>query len=148
VPAEPVLIDQSDCLFTPRVVGARVGQVVQFRNSDPLLHNVHGMTATTNDFNVAQPIQGTVTDVRLEAETGMLQVKCDLHRWMTEYIGVVDHPYFAVSDASGSFTIRNVPAGRHTVVAWHEKLGALEQTVGVEPGATADVELTYSGPAV
>ena len=148
VPADPVTIDQRDCLFTPRVVGARVGQVVQFKNSDPLLHNVHGMTATTNDFNVAQPIQGTVTDVRLEAEKGMLQVKCDVHRWMTEYIGVVDHPYFAVSDSSGSFTIRNVPAGKHTVVAWHEKLGTLEQTVGVEAGATADVELSYSGPAV
>ena len=146
VPAEPVIVDQQDCLFVPRVVGARVGQLVQFKNSDPLLHNVHGMTATTNDFNIAQPIQGSVNDVRLEQEDGMLRIKCDVHRWMTEYIGVVDHPYFAVSDANGSFVIRGVPRGEHTVVAWHEKLGALEQKVGVEPGATAAVELTYNGP--
>ena len=104
-------------------------------------------TGATEAFNVAQPIQGSVNEVRLEAEEGMLQVKCDVHRWMTEYIGVVDHAYFAVSDANGSFTIENVPAGRHTLVAWHEKLGTLEQTVGVEPGATADVEITYSVPA-
>jgi hypothetical protein len=75
----------------------------------------------------------------------MLHVKCDVHRWMNEYIGVVDHPYFAVSDRSGAFTIQGVPPGEHTLVAWHEKYGPLRQQVGVEAGATAAVELTYPG---
>jgi plastocyanin len=143
VPADPVTVDQSDCLFVPRVIGARVGQVVRFKNDDPLLHNVHGMSATTNTFNLAQPIQGMVSEVRLEDEGGVLHVKCDVHRWMNVWIGVADHPYFAVSDRAGAFTIRGVPPGEHTVVAWHEKLGSLEQKVGVEPGATVPVELTY-----
>jgi len=143
VPADVVLLDQTDCLFAPRVVGARVGQTLRFENSDPLLHNVHGISATTNNWNVAQPVQGMKSDVELAAEDGMLQIKCDVHRWMNAWIGVVDHPYFAVSDRTGSFTIHDVPAGQHTVVAWHEKLGSLEQKVGVTPGGTAEVELTY-----
>jgi plastocyanin len=148
VPAEPVVVDQRDCVYEPRVVGARVGQVVQFKNDDPLLHNVHGMSTTTNTFNIAQPIEGMVSDVRLEEENGMLHVKCDVHRWMNLWIGVIEHPYFAVSDRAGAFTIRGVPAGEHTVVAWHEKLGSLEQKVGVKPGATVPVELTYPGAAL
>jgi plastocyanin len=148
VPAEPVVVDQRDCVYEPRVVGARVGQVVQFKNSDPLLHNVHGMSAATNTFNFSQPIEGMVSDVRLEKEDGMLHVKCDVHRWMNLWIGVVEHPYFAVSDRDGTFTIRDVPAGEHTVVAWHEKLGSLEQKVGVKPGATVPLELTYQGAAL
>jgi plastocyanin len=147
-PATPVIVDQRDCVYRPRVVGARVGQVVRFKNSDPLLHNVHGMSATTNTFNFAQPIEGMVTDVRLAKEEGMLHVKCDLHRWMNLWIGIVEHPYFAVSDREGAFTIRGVPAGDHTVVAWHEKLGSLERKVGVEPGATVPVEITYQGEAL
>ena len=102
-----------------------------------------GRGAGGNSFNIAQPVQGQTNDVKLEQENGMLHVKCDVHRWMTEYVGVVEHPYFAVSDANGAFTIRGVPPGDHTVVAWHEKLGSIEQKVGVKGGATAPVELTY-----
>jgi plastocyanin len=148
VPTEPVVVDQRDCQYVPRVVGARVGQIVQFKNSDPLLHNVHAMTSTTNTFNISQPMAGMVSDVPMAKEDGMLHVKCDVHRWMNLWIGIVAHPYFAVSDRAGAFTIRGVPAGEHTVMAWHEKLGSLEQKVGVKPGATVPVELTYPGAAL
>ena len=143
VPTEPVVLGQRDCVFVPRVVGARAGQEVQITNRDPLLHNLHSLSTTTNSFNVGQPLEGMVHTVRLEEEDGMLQIKCDLHRWMTEFIGVVTHPYFAVSTAGGRFTIEDVPAGTHTVQAWHEQYGVLMQTVSVEPGATTDLNLTY-----
>jgi plastocyanin len=149
VPAEALLIDQRKCLFVPRVAAARAGQIIQFKNSDPLLHSVHGGSASNNNsFNISQPIQDMVSEVRLQHDDGMLHVKCDVHRWMTEYIGVVDHPYFAVSDRKGAFTIEGVPPGKHTLVAWHEKYGSLRQTVGVEAGATAPIELTYPGEAL
>jgi plastocyanin len=145
VPSEPVVVDQQDCIFVPRVVGARVGQVVQFMNSDPVFHNVHSRSATTNSFNVGQPIEGMVYDVRLEEEPGMLRIACDRHRWMTQYVGVVAHPYFAVSDRSGTFSVEGVPPGTHTIQTWHEVYGLLTQTVRVEAGEVAMVEFTYPG---
>ena len=143
VPTEPVVVDQRDCIFAPRVVGVRVGQPVQFTNSDPLLHTVHSLSATTNSFNVSQPFEGMVHEVRLAQEDGMLRIKCDRHRWMTEYVGIVAHPYFAVSDRSGTFSIEGVPVGTQTIQAWHEVYGTLTQTVRVEAGAVATADFTY-----
>jgi plastocyanin len=144
VPVEPVTIDQRGCIYVPRVVGARVGQVLRVRSDDNLLHNVHGMSTATNGFNVGQPIAGMQYDVRLKDEE-ILKVKCDVHRWMAAYVGVVSHPYFAVSNGDGSFTINSVPAGRHTISAWHERFGTLKQTVEVKPGVTTTVAFAYTG---
>ena len=146
IPEEPVVIDQTDCVFVPRVVGARAGQLVQITNSDPLLHNLNTQTSTSNRFNVGQPMQGMVYEVRLEEEESMLRIRCDLHRWMTEYIGVVPHPYFDVTDLTGTFVVENVPVGTHTIQAWHEGYGVLTQTVTVEAGGVADAAFAY--PAV
>jgi len=143
VPDEAVVIDQVDCLFVPRVVGARAGQLVQVKNSDPLLHNLNSLTTTTNSFNVGQPLQGMVYEVRLDEEVGMLRIRCDLHRWMTEYIGVVPHPYFNVSNPTGAFTISNVPVGTQTIQTWHEEYGELSQTVTVEADGVAVSDFVY-----
>jgi len=144
-PVQPVTIDQRGCLYSPRVVGARVGQMLQVRNSDALLHNVHGSSIHGNGFNVGQPIAGMVYQFRLKDEEVMLRLRCDVHRWMTAYIGVVDHPYYAVSGADGTFEIGNVPAGSHTLQAWHERYGSLTQKVRVKAGATTTIEFTFLG---
>ena len=145
VPAEPVTIDQSGCLYTPRVVGARVGQTLQVRNSDRLMHNVHSLSAHTNSFNIGQPMAGMVYEFRLKDEEIMMPLKCDVHRWMTAYVGVVSHPYFAVSGRSGTFEIANVPVGTYTIQTWHERYGNLTQRVRVSAGATTTVNFAYTG---
>jgi len=145
VPAEPVTIDQRACIYTPRVVGARVGQTLQVRNSDRLLHNVHTLSAGTNSFNIGQPLAGMVYQFQLKDEEIMLRLKCDVHRWMTAFVGVVSHPYFAVSRSDGTFEIDNVPVGTHTVQAWQERYGPLTQPVRVRRGATAPVTFAYTG---
>lgn len=145
VPEEPVVIDQEKCFFVPRVAAARVGQTLELRNSDPLGHNVHG-TSLSNRFNVSQPTAGALTPVSLHAESaaqGVLEIKCDVHRWMKAFVGVVDHPYFSVTDRAGEFSIHGVPPGEHTISAWHELFGALEQQVTVEAGETATVAFEY-----
>ena len=143
IPEEPVVIDQVDCIFTPRVVGVRAGQLVQIKNSDPLLHNLNTLTSTTNRINVGQPVQGMVYEVRFAEEEDMLRIRCDLHRWMTEYIGIVPHPFFAVTDVSGTFTLDDVPAGAHSIEVWHEEYGVLTESVTVEAGAVTDADFTY-----
>ena len=121
-PSTSVVIDQQGCLYHPRIQGARVGQTLEVKNSDQTLHNVHSLTKKSNAFNTGQPRAGMVFKFALKAEEVMLHIKCDVHPWMVGYVGVVSHPYFATTDATGTFKIANVPAGKHTVQVWHERL--------------------------
>lgn len=143
-PTGAVVIDQHDCLYTPRMIGARVGQTLLIRNSDPLLHNIHSISTGSNSFNIGQPMAGMENRIPLKAEE-MLRLKCDVHRWMTAYVGVVNHPYFAVSGKDGTFEIASVPVGTHTLHIWHERYGDLERSVRVSPGTTTTVTFAYTG---
>jgi hypothetical protein len=144
IPADTVVIDQHDCLYAPRMVGARVGQTLVVRNSDPLLHNVHSLSSGSNSFNIGQPLAGLENRFQLKGAE-ILRLKCDVHRWMTAYVGVVDHPYFAVTGNDGTFEITNVPVGTQKLHIWHERYGDLEQSVRVIPGATPSVTFAYTG---
>lgn len=144
VPAQPVVIDQRGCVFAPRVVGARVGQTVQIKNSDDLLHNVDALSGKGQGFNIAQPRAGLVYEFKPKSEEIMLHIKCDVHNWMNVYVGAVTNPYFAVSDAKGTFTIDKVPPGTYTVEGWHERLGLVSKIVTVKAGATATVDFSYA----
>jgi plastocyanin len=139
------VIDQRGCTYHPRIQGARVGQTLSVKNSDQTLHNIHSLSTKGNAFNSGQPQAGMVFQYKLKSEEVMLHVKCDVHPWMTGYIGVVNHPYYAVSNAAGAFTISGVPAGKQTIQVWHEKYGFLTQTVDVKAGATTNVEFVYTG---
>jgi len=146
VPAEPVFIDQRRCLYSPRVVGLRAGQALQIRNSDDGLHNVHGMSGDRDGFNVSQPSRGLVNTFRPH-EPGVLRLKCDVHTWMMAFVGVVNHPYFAVTGADGTFALRDVPEGTYELKAWHERLGTVVSKVRVNSAREANVEMTYPAQA-
>jgi plastocyanin len=145
VPAQPVVIDQRACVYHPRVVGAVVGQTLQIKNDDDWLHNVHGMSGNGNSFNVSEPKAGMVQQFTLKNEEVMLKIKCDVHSWMTAYVGVVANPYFAVSNEGGLYEISNVPAGSYAILTWHERFGPLMQKVTVKAGATTMVDFAYTG---
>jgi len=145
VPRQPVILDERGCVYVPRVIGMRVGQTLQIRNDDPLQHNVHSMSDHNNNINVGQATSGIVSELRPKSEEVMLRFGCDIHRWMTAYVGVVSHPYFAVSGEGGTFEIDNVPAGTQTIQVWHEVYGLLTKTVRVQGGAIANVEFSYTG---
>jgi plastocyanin len=145
VPTTPVVIDQHGCIFTPRVIGARVGQPLQIKNSDTMTHTAHSLTAKNNAFNVSQPKMGIVSTIPLKNEETMLRVTCDIHSWMTAYVGVLPHPYFSVSDTTGTFKIVNVPPGRYSIRAWHERYGVQTKTIEVKPGQTAAIDFAYTG---
>jgi len=142
---DPVTLDQRGCLYAPRVLGMQVGQMLQIRNSDGLLHNVHSLSTRGNTFNVSQPQAGMVYRVPLKNPDVIMRVKCDIHSWMTAYIGVEPHPYFAISGEHGEFTVAGVPAGRYEIRTWHERYGQLTRSVTVKAGQTTTIELAYTG---
>jgi plastocyanin len=141
-----VTLEQQGCTYHPRILGAQVGQTLIIKNDDSTLHNVHAVDPSKKyEFDQAQPSAGMTLNVPLKSEEIMLHVKCNVHPWMTGYIGIAGSPYYALSDESGKFTIKNVPAGKQTIVVWHEVYGPLTQTVDVKAGGTANVDFTYTG---
>jgi galactose mutarotase-like enzyme len=126
----------------------RVGQPLEIINSDPTLHNIHALPKNNQEFNNGQPIQGMKMTHTFTAKEVMVPFKCDVHGWMNAYVGVLDHPYFAVSDKSGKFELKTLPPGTYTIEAWHEKLGTQEQKVTLGPKETKELSFTFkaAGP--
>ena len=142
-PTTPAVLNQKDCQYAPRVLGARIGQTLQVKNDDPTEHNVHSLSKVGNDFNTTQPIKSMPFEFKLKAGE-ILHVTCDNHTWMTAYIAILDNPYFSVTGADGTFTIATVPAGKQSVKAWHEVMGMQTQMVDVEAGKTTTVDFTFA----
>lgn len=146
VPSTPVVIDQEGCLYKPHVVGVMAGQPLQFLNSDGILHNVHGTPKNNREFNLGMPGSLHQKSVTLNEPEEYVPVKCDVHPWMSAFVGVMTHPYFEVTEEDGQFEI-TVPAGTYTIEAWHEKLGTQTQEVTVAAGETATVDFQVDVPA-
>ena len=146
-PTDSVKIDQKDCRYHPHVLGVRIGQKVEIINSDPTLHNIHAVPKTNQEFNAGQPIQNMKNEHVFTAKEVMVPFKCDVHGWMNAYAGVLDHPYFAVTDKDGKFELKSLPPGTYTIEAWHEKLGAMEQKVTLGQKETKDVNFTFKAGA-
>jgi plastocyanin len=141
-PTESAKIDQQSCRYHPHVFGIRVNQPLEIVNSDPTLHNIHAMPKANSEFNNGQPIQGMKMTHTFDKKEVMVPFKCDVHGWMNAYVGVLDHPYFAVTDKTGKFEIKSLPPGTYTLEAWHEKLGT--QTASVTLGAKESKDVTFS----
>lgn len=145
VPEEPVFLDQSGCMYSPRVIGLQVGQELRVRNSDPLNHNVHLYPRrATFPNNIQAPGAADFTFVFKRKEPAPVPIGCDIHPWMKSTVHLTDHPFFAVSDATGAFRIDGLPPGKHTLTAWHEVYGKLTAKLDLPPGGTARIEFTFA----
>ena len=134
-----VELDQIGCNYEPYVFGVMVGQTVSIKNSDPLMHNIHALPKVdgNTEFNHAQTSQGEHNETwwteNIKSPEVLVKLKCDVHQWMFAYGGVVDNPFFAVTDADGNFKIAGVPAGKYTLTAYHLKAH------GAKPGETQEI---------
>jgi plastocyanin len=144
IPANPVLLDQRGCRYVPHVLGVQVGQSLEVLNSDSTLHNVHAVPTANQEFNTGQPLAGMKHTHQFSTVEVMVPFKCDVHNWMHAYVGVLDHPYFAVSAADGTFSLQGLPPGTYTVEAWHETLGTQTQTVTIGPTETQEIALVFT----
>jgi plastocyanin len=134
-------LDQRGCQFRPHVVAMQPGEI-QILNSDGILHNVHTYSEANPPINKAQPrFKKVMTEEFTKPE--VIKVTCDVHSWMRGWVVVLPHPYFGVTDARGSTRIEAVPAGRHTLEAWHETLGRRTQDVTVNAGETVRVVIEF-----
>jgi len=143
-PAEPVTFDQNGCRYQPHVFGVQVGQTVEIRNSDPTLHNIHATPTNNAEFNTGQPIEGMTFERTFDQAEVMVPFKCDVHGWMNAWVGVLDHPFFAVTSNNGSFDISQLPPGNYVIEAWHEMLGTQTQNITVGESETAEVSFTFT----
>jgi plastocyanin len=143
-PAQPVVIDQAGCIFAPHVVGAMVGQEVEFRNSDPVSHNIRGTPTRNQAFNNVFSSKVS-TKTRFDTPEIGIPLKCDIHFWMSGYVHVSQHPFFAITGDDGSFVIPDVPPGDYTLLAWHETLKAQTRPITVKAGEVKEVEFTWPG---
>ena len=144
VPSGGVVLDQQGCRYVPHVLGVQIGQDLIIRNSDGLLHNIHTMPEINKAINFGQPVEIDTTKIIDEVEV-MIPVQCDVHDWMSGYIGALDHPYFATTGVDGAFSLPNLPPGDYEIEVWHEEYGTQTMNVTVGESETIDIEFGYEG---
>jgi hypothetical protein len=145
-PAQPVVLDQKGCHYTPHVFTLMAGQPLQVRNSDMTLHNVHVWAMTNTPVNIGQAVQGMTNNIALDKAEMPVPIRCDVHRWMNSFAGVFTHPFHTVSGAGGAYSLK-LPPGSYEVVAWHEKYGEKTQMVQVGANETKDPGFSFSAAA-
>jgi plastocyanin len=146
IPEEPVVIDQTGCVYEPHVVGVMVGQALEFKNSDTEAHNVHGKPSIASRWNFMMSRQGSSRTTYMDKVEVAIPVGCDVHPWMRSYVAVLDHPYFAVTSADGKATLDQVPPGDYTLAIWHERLGTKEKAVHLAPKGVVSVRFEFEAP--
>jgi len=132
-PTTPVVLDQNGCQYKPHVMGIMVGQPYKILNSDGILHNIHTLPKVNGAFNQAFPATRKEATTKFDKPEAIFTIKCDVHPWMSAFVGVFTHPFYAVTSADGKFTISGLDPGTYEITAWQEKLPP--QTVSVTVGA-------------
>jgi len=145
-PQTPVVLDQKGCTYVPHVMGIMVGQPYRILNSDGILHNVHTLPKINPSFNQAMPGTRKEATTTFAKPENLFQIKCDVHPWMSAYIGVYTHPFFSVTGTDGKFTIQGLDAGTYEITAWHEKLGTRTASVTVSGSDTKTQDFKFAVP--
>lgn len=142
-PAEPVVLTQQGCVYVPHVSGIMTGQTLEILNDDDTLHNVRAMPEHNPPFNLGQPRRGHKVSRTFDNPEIMIPIKCDVHKWMGCYVGVVEHPYYGVTGNGGAFEFPKLPPGDYVLEAWHETLGRQTQDITLSEKETKDVTFTF-----
>jgi hypothetical protein len=144
-PTAPVVLDQQGCQYHPHIFGIQAGQPLKVVNSDGTLHNIHALPKVNAEFNIGQPFKGMETLKKFDKPEVPVRFKCDVHKWMGAYCGVLPHPFFAVTNDQGTFEIKNLPPGNYVIEAWQEKYGPQTQSVTISGSESKTVDFTFKG---
>jgi plastocyanin len=144
-PTNELTLDQKGCKYVPRVLGIQAGQPLKIVNSDQTTHNIHTLPRVNREFDGSQQAgQGPIIR-KFSKPEAIFPVKCNQHSWMRAHIAVLSHPFFAVSDSNGAFTIKGLPPGEYEIEAWHERYGAKTLKIKVSEKADAKADFTFDG---
>jgi hypothetical protein len=146
IPAGNVELNQKGCMYEPHVIGVMTGQNIEIKNDDPQTnHNIHPAATVNADYNQSQSPGAPPILKSYARQEVLIPVKCNVHPWMRAYIGVVSHPFYAVTGDDGTFTIKGLPPGTYTIEIVHEKYGKMEQQVTVAAKDSKTVDFTVKG---
>ena len=138
-PAQPAVLEQKGCMYKPHVLALQANQKLDVVNDDDTTHNIHPLPINNREWNKTQP-HGVPIEESFAREEIPITVKCNVHPWMRGYIAVFKNPFFAVTDKTGSFDLKDLPPGTYTITVWHEKLGTQTQSVTVGAGESKTVD--------
>jgi hypothetical protein len=141
---ESTMLDQIGCIYEPYVMGVMVNQKFKIKNSDPTMHNVHATPKVNKEFNFAQPIKDQTSERSFDKPEVPVRFMCNVHAWMFAYVGVFDHPFFAVTDKDGNFKISGLPNGKYTLVAYHVKTHRDTPGVSSEANVSGDTKVDFT----
>jgi plastocyanin len=144
----PAVLDQKGCQYIPHVLGVQAGAPLNVLNSDQTTHNIHPVPVNNREWNQSQPPGAAPLNETFAREEVAIQVKCNVHPWMKSYVAVFSNPYYQVTGADGMFSLKNVPPGTYSLVAWHESFGSMEQSVTIAASeAKGDLHITFKPAA-
>jgi hypothetical protein len=146
-PSDPVTLDQQGCRYHPRVIGIQTNQIFKVTNSDNTTHNIHPSPKRNEEWNQMQAQGAAPIEKKFGRPETLIPVKCNQHPWMKANIGVLAHPYFAISAKDGGYTIKNVPPGTYTLVFWHETKGEQQQQITIAAKESKTQDITYKASA-
>jgi hypothetical protein len=141
-PTAPAVLEHKGCRYVPHVLGIRVGQSLRLLNSDRTFHNTHPNPKFNSEWNMSQPDGGDPI-VKTFARPEIIPFRDNMHPWEKAYVGVFDHPFFAVSDEFGNYRIEGLPPGQYTLVAWHERFGEKTVEITFVPGEARDLSFNF-----
>jgi len=143
MPDSAAILEHKGCRYVPHALGLRVGQQLVVINSDQTTHNSHRYSKINPQWNQSQPAGGDPITSSFKHSEFFIPFKCNQHPWEKAYVGVFDHPFFAITDADGNYLIEGLPPGQYTVVAWHELLGEKTLDRTFVTGELSDASFTF-----
>jgi len=146
-PTTPVVIDQNGCQYKPHVMGIMVGQPYKILNSDGILHNIHTLSTINPTFNKGMTASIKEVTTTFNKPEAIFHIKCDVHPWMSAFLGVFTNPFYSVTATDGKFKISGLDPGTYEITAWHEKLGTKTASVTVGANDTKTQDFKFALPA-
>lgn len=148
VPQRPATLRLRGCLYENPIIGVQIGQRLLVSNDGRIMHNVHNMPNQNREqeANKAMMPRSAPLEYVFENPELFMRFKCDVHPWEFAYVSVLEHPFFAVTDASGNFAIDGLPPGRYMIEAHHRKAGILRREVTVEEFRNASADFQFRQP--